>query len=144
MEIWHIWVIAALIFVVIEMFTSDFSIICLSFGCLGAAIGASCDVYFKYQLLIFTLATLLAFALVRPLLKKLLSRKGGDLVTNADAIIGRVAIVSERIDPMTRQGRVAIDGDDWKAESASGEPIETGAHVEIVSRESVILTVKKL
>ena len=144
MEVWHIWVIVALLFFIIEMFTSDFSIICLSFGCMGSAIGAACDVEFKIQLLIFAIATLLAFALIRPALKKLLARKGGDVATNADAIIGRKAIVSETIDPATQQGRVAIDGDDWKAVSVDNQPIEKGVYVEILSRESIILTVKKL
>ncbi|MBO7219660.1 MAG: NfeD family protein [Alistipes sp.] len=144
MEVWHIWVIAALIFFVIEMFTSDFSIICLSFGCFGAAIGAACDVELKIQLLIFSIATLLAFALIRPALKKLLSRNKKEVPTNADALIGRHAIVSEAINPATQQGRVAIDGDDWKAVSEDNTPIEKGSQVEVVSRNSIVLTVKKL
>ena len=144
MEVWHIWVIVALLFFVIEMFTSDFSIICLSFGCFGGAIGAACGVELKTQLLIFAIATILAFILVRPALKKLLKRKGGDVATNADALIGRKAIVSEAINPTTQQGRVAIDGDDWKAISEDNTPIEKGSQVEVVARESIILTVKKL
>ena len=144
MEIWHIWIIAALLFFVIEIFTSDFSIICLSFGCFGGAIGAACGIELKYQFLLFAIATFIAFILIRPLLKKLLARKGGEVPTNADALIGRTAIVSEEINPATRQGRVAIDGDDWKALSQDNQPIAKGKQVEIVSRESIILTVKKL
>lgn len=144
MEIWHIWIIAALLFFVIEIFTSDFSIICLSFGCIGGAIGAACDIELKYQLLLFAIATFIAFILIRPLLKRVLARKGGDVATNADALIGRTAIVSEDIDPATRQGRVAVDGDDWKAVSQDNQPIAKGEQVEIISRESIILTVKKL
>lgn len=144
MEIWHIWVIAALVFFVIEMSTSDFSIICLSFGCFGAAVGAACDVEFKIQLLIFAIVTLLAFALIRPALKKLLTRNRKEVATNADALIGRQAIVSEAINPETQQGRVAIDGDDWKAVSEDNTPIEKGARVEVLSRNSIVLTVKKL
>ena len=144
MEAWHIWVIVALLFVIVEIFTSDFSVICLSFGCLGGAIGAACDVEFKWQMLLFAAATFLAFVFVRPLLKRLLLRKGGDLRTNADALIGRVAVVSESIEPALQKGRVAVDGDDWKAISEDDEPIAKGERVVIVSRESVILTVKKL
>lgn len=144
MEIWHIWIIAALVFFVIEIFTSDFSIICLSFGCIGGAIGAACGIELKYQFLCFAIATFIAFIFIRPLLKKLLARKGGEVLTNADALIGRKAIVSEEINPATRQGRVAIDGDDWKAVSQDNQPIAKGEQVEIVSRESIILTVKKL
>ena len=52
-------------------------------------------------------------------------------------------MVSEEINPQTGTGRVAIDGDDWKAESDDDQLIEKGTRVVVVSRESIILTVKK-
>lgn len=32
MEIWHIWVIVALVLVVVEIFTQGFAVLCLAFG----------------------------------------------------------------------------------------------------------------
>jgi membrane protein implicated in regulation of membrane protease activity len=41
-------------------------------------------------------------------------------------------------------GRVAIDGDDWKAESVESEDIPVGSKVEVLDRKSLILTVKTI
>ena len=41
-------------------------------------------------------------------------------------------------------GRVAIDGDDWKAVSADGQYVPMGQNVRVVGRESIIITVEKV
>ena len=74
---------------------------------------------------------------------KFMDRKSKDVKTNAEAIIGRKGIVSERIDAEQHTGRVAIDGDDWKAVSEDGSIIEKGVSVEIVKMDSIIVTVKQ-
>lgn len=142
MEIWHFWVILAIVFVIIEVFTNGFAVACFSFGCLAAAICSACELSATWQILAFAVISGLAFVTIRPLVLKLLFRNRPEVRTNADAIIGRSARVSERIDPVAGTGRVAIDGDDWKAVVADDSVIEVGTIVEIVSRESVILTVK--
>lgn len=73
---------------------------------------------------------------------KYLQKKGEqDHKTGVDALIGRTGKVSETIQA-DDYGRVAIDGDDWKAKSADGTQIAKGTKVEIVAIDSVILTVK--
>ena len=142
MEIWHYWAIAALLLVVGEIFTSTFALICLAIGAAAAAVAAAVGCILEMQLVWFIVGTIASFLIVRPLLRRL--SKVDEVPTNADALIGRRATVSEEINPQTGTGRVAIDGDDWKAESENDEPIEKGAKVVVVSRESIILTVKKL
>ena len=83
-----------------------------------------------------------AFVFIRPIIVKFLLKKKDEVLTNADAIIGRVAIVTEEIDMVKNTGRVKLDGDDWKAESS--EIIAVGEKVEIVSRDSIILSVKPI
>jgi len=39
-------------------------------------------------------------------------------------------------------GRVAIDGDDWKARSADGSAIAQGCRVRVVGMDSIIVTVE--
>jgi membrane protein implicated in regulation of membrane protease activity len=72
-----------------------------------------------------------------------LDKKSKNVKTNAEALIGRKGIVSERIDATQHTGRVAIDGDDWKAVSDDGSVIEKGTEVEILKLDSIILTVKQ-
>ena len=115
--------------------------ICLALGAVAGAIAAATGAVLEAQLIWFAVATLVAFLAVRPILKRL--SKVDEVPTNADALIGRRAVVSEDINPATGTGRVAIDGDDWKAESEDDQPIEKGTRVVVVSRESIILTVKK-
>ena len=144
MESWHIWVIIALIFVIVEIFTSGFAVMCISFGCLFGAGASLLEWELKWQLLAFAIGTVLAFMTVRPLVYKFFYKKVGEVKTNAEALIGRRAIVTERIEGELHPGRVKVDGDDWKAICESAEPIEIGEAVEITAINSIIVTVKKL
>ena len=69
MEIWHIWVIAALILIIVEIFTQGFAVFCLALGALAAAIASACSAGAEGQLIWFAIVTLLSFVFVRPLLK---------------------------------------------------------------------------
>lgn len=134
--------VAAVIFFILEMFTPSFFMACIGIGCVAGSVSALLGGGTIAQLLFFSLATLAAFLGVRPLAKRYLYRKKEDVRTNVDSLVGRTARVSERIDPATGQGRVLVDGDDWKAASEGGIAIEKGEQVEIVKVDSVTLVVK--
>ena len=144
MEAWHWWVILALIFVIVEMFTAGFAVMCISVGCLFGALASVLDWELKWQILSFAVGTAVAFVTVRPLVYKFFYKKSPEVKTNADALIGRRAIVTERIEGELHPGRVKIDGDDWKAVPLNDETIEVGEAVEVTAINSIILTVKKL
>ena len=144
MEVWHIWLIAALVFFVIEIFTTGIAVICFSSGALASMIVSLCGGNLTWQVVFFALVTLLAFVFLRPLLLKFFYKKKDEVKTNVDALIGRRGFVSEPIDPATGGGRVKVDGDDWKAVSVDNSPIEKGAQVEILKLDSVIVTVKRV
>jgi membrane protein implicated in regulation of membrane protease activity len=143
-EIWQLWMFAAVIFFILEMFTPSFFMACIGIGCVAGSISSLLGGGTVAQLLLFSLATLAAFLGVRPLARRYLYRKRENVRTNVDNLTGRTARVSERIDPATGQGRVVVDGDDWKAASEGGIAIEKGEQVEIVKVDSVILVVKNL
>ena len=143
MEIWHIWIIVALVLFIVELFTAGFAVICLSIGCLGGAVAAACATSVEVQLLIFAVVSFVALASVRPILKRSFYKQGEKVLTNASAMVGRHGVVCNAID-QSESGRVVIDGVDWKARSVDDSPIEQGARVEVVAIESVVLTVKKL
>lgn len=144
MEYYQIWLIAAIVLVIIELLTAGFGVICFAVGALFSALAAFLGVdSLVWQLLIFAVASVLCFIFLRPVVLRFLDKKSKDVKTNADALIGKTAMVSETIDSSANQGRVAVDGDDWKAVSADGLVINKGEKVEIISRDSIILTVKK-
>ena len=66
---------------------------------------------------------------------------GDNRIRNADALIGRIGIVIEAI-PAGGSGYVKVDGDEWKAVSQVPQEIKKGNKVEIIGRDSIIVTVK--
>lgn len=145
MTIWQIWLLIAALFVVIEIFTGGFAVACFSVGCVFGAILAACELSLTWQVVAFAIGTFLAFVFIRPVVVKYLDNKTNDngVKTNMDSIIGKTAVVTEKIEE-NGFGRVKIDGDDWKAQTADGSEVEVGKKVKIESFESIVLTVKKL
>lgn len=143
MEIYQYWLIAAILLVIFEICSATFGAICFAIGAGVSALAAGLGANFTWQIVIFAAVSLLTFVFLRPFIMKFMDRKSEDVKTNADALIGRRGVVSERIDAEQHTGRVAVDGDDWKAVSEDGSVIEKGTSVEIVKRESIIITVKQ-
>ena len=143
MEIYQYWLIAAIILVIVEICTAAFGSICFAIGAGFAALAAGLGASFTWQIVIFALVSMLTFIFLRPVVIRFLEKRSKDVKTNADALIGRKGVVSERIDSAQHTGRVAVDGDDWKAVTADGTAVEKGEEVVIVSRESIIVTVEK-
>ncbi len=142
MELWQIWLAVAILFIVIEICTAGFAIACFSVGALLALLCTLFGWPLWTQILGFAIGSTLAFIFIRPIAVKYLQQKTTDHKTGVDALIGREARVSETI-IADNYGRVAIDGDDWKAKSSDGSEIPAGTKVQIVSIESIVLTVKK-
>lgn len=143
MDSYMYWLIAAIILVIVEICTAGFGSICFAIGAGFSALVAGLGGSFIWQIVVFAIVSLLTFIFLRPVAIRWLDSKSQDVKTNAEALIGRRGIVSERIDAAQHTGRVAVDGDDWKAVSEDGSVIEKGASVEIVKMESIIVTVKQ-
>jgi membrane protein implicated in regulation of membrane protease activity len=144
MEIWIYWVVAALLLFIVEMFTAGLAVICLSIGCLGSAIAAAMDASIEWQLSIFAIVSFIALIAVRPLLKRLFYKGGEKVATNASAMVGKHGVVCADIYGDDEQGRVMIEGVDWRAITTDDEHLAKGTRVVVVAINSVVLTVKKL
>lgn len=143
MDIWIYWAIAALALFIIELFTSGFAVICLSIGAGGGAIAAAAEASVEMQLLVFAIISMVALLGVRPILKRTLYKRA-EVATNQHAMVGKRGTVCVDIDAEGASGRVMIEGVDWRAVSATGEPITSGTKVEVTAIDSVVLTVKPL
>ena len=144
MQPYQIWLIAAIVLIIFEICSATFGAICFAIGAGFSALAAGLGANLTWQIIIFAVASMLIFIFLRPFMMKFLDRKSKDVKTNADALVGRKAVVSERIDAAQHTGRVAVDGDDWKAVAGDGSVIEKGVEVEIVKLDSIILTVKQI
>ena len=81
MEIYIVWLIAALVLLIVEIFTVSFGVVCFSLGAVFAALGAYLGLSVLWQLLIFSVVSFVAFVFIRPFVVKfLLKKKKPDMV----------------------------------------------------------------
>lgn len=144
MDYQYWWLIAGILLLLIEIFTPGFFAASLGIGAFAAATVAYFGGSLEWQLLIFSVISVLSIFLLRPIIKKHLYDTD-DVKTNADALVDRVGTVIKEIDPATNRGRCAIDGDEWQFElSDEYQQIEIGKKVRVIKRDSIILTVEPL
>lgn len=140
-NLWQLWALISILCLILELTSGDFFIMCFSLGAIPALIADLAGASFTAQIIIFAVCSALCIFFVRPVALKYL-HKHDERVSNADALVGREGRVTQTIEA-SGYGRVAVDGDDWKAQSASGEIIEEGTRVRITRLDSIIVTVER-
>jgi membrane protein implicated in regulation of membrane protease activity len=145
MEDWLIWFLSAIVLVVAEMFTAGFWMACLAVGCVAAGVvGLIPFAGLTLQTVAFAATSLASMIGLRPLmLRRFQLGPGGEIRTGVDALLGKTGIVLERIDPASRQGRVKVEGEDWRGASVDDTPIEAGARVTVIQVDGTTLVVEK-
>ncbi len=141
---WHIWLIIAILLFIIEIFTPTFLASCLAIGCVTAGLFALLGFGMKTQLLLFSIGTLVGYFGIRPFLLKYAHKSSGQPKTNADALVGKTGRVIVEINNLINQGRITVDGEDWKAKSEINVIIPVGTPVEIIRINSTILIVRSI
>jgi membrane protein implicated in regulation of membrane protease activity len=134
-----VWLIAIVVMAVAELATMQLVAIWIAVGGVCALIADTlgCEVWVQFTVFIAVSAVLLVFT--RPICRRFLSVKR--VGTNADRLIGTVAVVSQDIDNLAQTGRAEISGVSWMARSAGGEKISAGEKVKIEKIEGVKLIV---
>jgi membrane protein implicated in regulation of membrane protease activity len=132
MQVWVIWLIAAGILGVGEMHQGGFYLAPFALGAAIAAIVSLLGAGAALSAVVFVATSTLVFATLRPV-----SRRHRQLPpsirTGAAALIGRPAIVLERIANDEGVGCVRIGGEVWTARSYDDdEVIDAGERVEVV------------
>ena len=140
-NLWLIWIIISILCLILELSSGDFFLLCFAIGAAVGAIVAGCGLSLTWQIIIFALVSALSLLLVRPALIRKLHKPQKVRLSNAEAMIGREGRVTEEIEA-NGYGRVAIDGDDWKARSIDGSAIVNGTRVRVVKMDSIIISVE--
>ena len=132
MDAWIIWLVAACILGVAEMHQGGFYLAPFAFGALLAALVGVLGVSVALSAIVFALASGMVFAALRPVARRH-RRLPPSIRTGAAALVGRPAIVLERIANDEGVGCVKIDGEVWTARSYDErEVIDAGERVEVV------------
>jgi membrane protein implicated in regulation of membrane protease activity len=143
MTAWHLWTLAGILLVILEMFTLSFYLASFGVACLLTAVPAAMGVSLNWQLGVFVVSSAILLFLIRPLFHKGVYRASDPRRTNAEALVGQVAIVVESIPGPPAVGRVKLGGEEWRAQAAHpGFTMPAGTQVQVTSVEGATLTVQ--
>src|SRR5450759_301252 len=133
MDGWVIWLVAACILGIGEMHQGGFYLLPFAAGAGLAAVVSLLGVGAGLSAILFVLASVIVFAALRPVARRH-RRLPPAIRTGAAALVGRPAMVLERIANDEGVGCVKIDGGEvWTARSYDeDEVIDAGERVEVV------------
>lgn len=137
-----IWLIAFVIFLLIELFTMGLATIWFAGGALVAVLLSVFSLPVWMQLLAFFAVTLLLLIFTRPLAVKFFNKNR--VRTNVESMVGRQAIVISEIDNIQGIGQVNVGGQEWSARSSRDrKSISVGTVVTIIGVSGVKLIVEE-
>jgi membrane protein implicated in regulation of membrane protease activity len=132
-EEWVVWMLAAGIFAVGEIFTMGFFLAPIAIAAVMAAAAALVGAGLALQMVVFILISAASLAILRPVARGHL-RTPARLRTGTAALVGRPATVLERVD--AEGGSVKLAGEVWSARAFDEDrEFEPGQRVEVLKIE---------
>jgi membrane protein implicated in regulation of membrane protease activity len=130
MDEWILWMIAAGVLAVGEMFTLGFFAGPIAVAAVTAAIVALAGGGVALQWIVFTAVSAASLVVLRPIARRHM-RTPAQLRTGTAALVGAPAVVLERVD--RDGGTVKLAGEVWSARSYDEDhAFEPGARVEVL------------
>ena len=139
---WQVWLIAAGVFLILEIFTLGFLVFWLSIGCILAMLVSFITDSIIIQTTVFVLSSVMLIFATKPLVKKFTEKDNAK--TNVYSLTGKKAIVIEDINWTEGTGQIKFEGQVWSAKTEEQVNIEKGTEVEIIKIEGVKAFVKPL
>ena len=143
MPAWFIWLVVAGVFTIVEIATVGFFIIWFGVAALLTAIfSLFMPEAFLVQVVFWAISSVLLVLFTKRFTDKV---KPETTATNVYSIIGKLAVVTTKINNENATGQIKVDGDVWSAKTENyDEVIEAGEHVEILRIDGVKVIVKKV
>lgn len=139
--IWIGWLAFIVIAVIAEAASAALISVWFIPGAIVALILSLFGVPLWVQFVIFAVISVLLLVFTRKFVKRFLKGKGER--TNADAVIGQKAVVTERVCNIEETGAVKVMGKEWSARSVGGETYEVGDVVTVKEISGVKLICNK-
>lgn len=137
-----LWLGILAVLLIIEAATVGLVTVWFAGGALAAAIASGAGAGAGTQWLLFLAVSLVLLFFTRPLAVRYMKR--GIPRTNVNSLIGKKAVVIQKIDNLSQTGQVRINDIEWMARTESdGETIPEESVVEIEAVRGVKLIVKK-
>ena len=134
------WTAAAVFFGIVEALTAGLVSLWFIAGAVVAAIAAALHWHWLVQAILFLAVSVVVLVFLRPVLAKRLAKIQP---TNADALIGKTALVTLTVDNIQGVGQVKVAGAVWSAISADDSVLEEGTTVTVLEIRGVKLVVTK-
>lgn len=143
---YYIWLVIAVLFIIVEIFTAGFFYACFAAGALcamftgfvtKAVIGPSAY-GLVWQIVVFCVISVALIPVSRTFARKISDNSVPQ--AGADALIGMGGIVTETIDPSKDVGKVKVDGQVWRA--VASDVIDSGTAIEVTDVRGAKLTVR--
>ena len=127
------WLVALVLFILIEIATMGLTTIWFAGGALVAVIASALGLPLVVQIVLFFAVSFVLLYFTRPM-----------AVTNAESLVGRQAIVISEIDNLQGIGQVTVGGMEWSARTAeAGVRLDVGSVVNIIAINGVKLIVEE-
>lgn len=139
---WQYWLIASGAFFIGEILTVGFLLFWFGIACLLAMVVSFFTSNIIIQMVVFLVSSVILILSTKPFVKKFINKK--TILTNANSLIGKKAIVIKKINNLQGTGQIKIGGEIWSAQNESDTTISENQEVEIIKIEGVKLIVKQL
>lgn len=138
---WEFFVIAGLVFLILEMVVPSMFFLNLAFAGFITAILAVEIGSWPVLILAFVAFSLLSIILIRPLLLR--TKETKEQQTGMEGkYIGKIVKVIEPVDKF--HGAITVYDERWEARTDCDEPIPTGTEVKITGYDSLVLKVERV
>lgn len=134
-----VWLVLMIVFFIAEASTVQLICIWFAAGSLAALLVGLLGAELWLQIVVFFTVSIVLFAALWPVAKKRFNPKR--VATNADALVGRVCLVTEDIDPL-EGGRVKVGDLTWSAQCDT--PVPAGARVKILKIQGAKVYVEEV
>jgi membrane protein implicated in regulation of membrane protease activity len=134
-----VWLVLMVAFLIAEASTVQLICIWFAAGSLSALLVGLLGAELWLQILVFFVVSIVLLASLWPVAKKRFNTKR--IATNADALIGKICLVTEDIDPM-EGGRVKVGDVTWRAHCE--KEISAGIRVKILRIQGAKVIVEEV
>lgn len=136
------WLVALVLFILIEIVTMGLTTIWFAGGALLAVIASALGLPLAVQIVLFFAVSFILLYFTRPMAVKYFNKDR--VKTNAESLVGRQAIVISEIDNLQGIGQVTVGGMEWSARTAeAGVKLDVGSVVNIIAINGVKLIVEE-
>jgi len=135
------WLIAMVILLFVEAVVPGLVSIWFAIGALAGLLAALLKAPLWLQVALFVIVSLVTLILTRPLVKEYVNSRA--VKTNADAVIGRECVITQKVDNVMGTGAAKVDGKEWTARSSDDSVcFDKGGRAVVESIEGVKIIIR--